>query len=206
MRLHIIANPAAGRGRGAALAQSVSRFLERQGWSTELTVTAGPGQARNTARQLRSPDTELVVAVGGDGLVNEIINGPLHEGIALGLIPAGTGNVLARQFAIPFDWQSAAESLLRSVPVRLDVGNANGRKFLLMVGVGWDAHLLEEVQRKPRPSLGIWQYVPAIAKMVWRPTLYQFSIGTETQRLDAQGCLLVACNTCLLYTSDAADE
>ena len=195
MRAHLIANPAAGRGKGGVVAARVARLLDARGWETEVTVTREAGHAGEVARQSRAHDMDLVVAVGGDGLINEIINAPLEPGIGLGVIPAGTGNVLARELGLPFRWRAAAERLLGSAPVEVDVGEANGRKFVLMTGVGWDARLLEQVRRTPRRYLGKAQYVPAIAKMVWRPQRYRFSVTTEDGQYEAEGALLVASNT-----------
>ena len=199
MRVRVIANPVAGRGEGTAIADAVVAVLRQHGWQAEAAVTEGPGHARAIVREARAAELDAVVAVGGDGLVNEIINGPLDPEVALGVIPAGTGNVLARELGLPLRWRAAADSLLRSVAVRFDVGVANGRRFLLMLGVGWDAHLLEEVGRAPRPWLGIWQYVPAILRTAWQPHVYQFSVTADGEQHDSPGWMLIAGNT-NLYT------
>jgi diacylglycerol kinase (ATP) len=149
MRAAVIFNPTSGRSRGGATARAVERHLLRHGLEVDLRATSAPRDAGHLAQTVE-PDIDIVVAVGGDGTINEIINGlarrPVTEAAdgearrpALGIIPAGTVNVLALELAIPFNVERACKVIAAGRKLSLDLGKANERRFILMMGVGIDA-------------------------------------------------------------------
>src|SRR5918992_3701129 len=106
----LISNPNAGRG-GRARAREVGRFcdeLRRRGLTVETASTAGPGDAGRLAREGVARGLREVVVSGGDGTVNEALQGLVGSGARVGVWPAGTANVLARQLGLPFDADEAA--------------------------------------------------------------------------------------------------
>jgi YegS/Rv2252/BmrU family lipid kinase len=123
-------------------ARRALRALEGRGafWSDlEITLTQHAGHARELAREAAERGDRTVLAVGGDGTANEVAWGILGSETALGLVPAGSGNGLARGIGLPLDPARALLALEQSVVRRMDVGFANDRPFLNVAGVGFDA-------------------------------------------------------------------
>jgi YegS/Rv2252/BmrU family lipid kinase len=143
----VIFNPSSGRGRAGAIASAVERGLTKRGLDCELHATRHAKEAIILAQRL-SPQADLVVAIGGDGTVNEIANGmacvrdnspPGSPQPLLGIVPAGTVNVLALELGLPFQVERACNVIAGGKTISLDLGKVNDRRFCLMMGAGIDA-------------------------------------------------------------------
>jgi YegS/Rv2252/BmrU family lipid kinase len=137
LKVRAILNPRAGlaaRQARAVVERGQPAFRE-----LSLVETEGPGHARELAREAVGEGHELLLAVGGDGTVNEVAEGMLGSEATLGLVPVGSGNGLARALRIPLEPRAALEALASAVVRRLDVGLAGGRVFLNVAGAGFDA-------------------------------------------------------------------
>lgn len=146
----IILNPTSGSGRGAALLREIEAtvaWLDAHSVVAEVTATTGPGSARVLAEEAVRMELPLVVAAGGDGTINEVVQALVGHTTALGVLPLGTVNVWAREMNIPLGLADAREVLVRGVRRRIDVGRANARYFLLMAGIGIDAEVTRRVER-----------------------------------------------------------
>ncbi len=111
-----------------------------------------PNSAQKLAAGVATDEFDLVAAAGGDGTVNEVANGLPDGGAPLAIIPLGTTNVLALEIGIPDDPSRIAQVLIEGPARPIHTGFANGRRFLMMVGVGFDSHVLE----RTTPSLKKW--------------------------------------------------
>jgi diacylglycerol kinase (ATP) len=110
------------------------------GWpQLEIRLTEGPGHATALAREAVEDEAGLVVGAGGDGTLNEIAAGLLGSGVPLGIVPVGSGNGLARALRMPLRPERALALLSGAVTRRMDVGLVNGKPFLNVAGVGFDA-------------------------------------------------------------------
>ena len=147
MKTAVIFNPQSGRGRAGAIAHAVERGLTKRGLQCELYATRQPKEAIILAERY-SQGADIVVAIGGDGTVNEVTNGmarardcaaPGTPQPRLGIVPAGTVNVLALELGLPFQVERACGVIAGGTTLSLDQGKVNGRRFLLMMGVGIDA-------------------------------------------------------------------
>jgi len=135
MKVRAILNPRAGLAAHRAL-EAVRRG--RPSWKDlEVEVTRGPGDARRLAREAAAAGAELVLSVGGDGTLNEVAWGMLGSSAALGIVPVGSGNGLARTLGIPLDVGRALLALEHAVPRRVDVGWLNERPFLNVAGAAF---------------------------------------------------------------------
>ncbi len=130
------ANP--GGGAEAALAERVLRDV---GFAAEVAVTTGPGHATELAREAATRGVELVVAWGGDGTMNEVARALAFGPMALALVPAGSGNGLARDLGVPLEAAAALALAGRGRRRRIDAGEANGQLFFNVAGVGLDARV-----------------------------------------------------------------
>jgi diacylglycerol kinase (ATP) len=201
MKAQIILNPSAGqRDRRRELKTAIA-YLEDRGWQVTLRETHRPGEATTYARQAVAEGYDVVVAAGGDGTVGEVANGLAGSEVALGMFPIGTTNVWALQMGIPPFWPLRQHSLLEAAKVlaeghtrRVDLGEVNGRYFLLWAGVGLDAEVTEEVEPGAKKRLGGLAFVIAGIVVVreFAGTKVQVTIdGCEVNR---RAVLVVASN------------
>lgn len=157
-RLLIIFNPAAGWRRRQRLAPVLAQ-LRAHGCALELRETQAPGDAERFAAEADPGAFDLVVVAGGDGTVNETINGLARSGLPLALIPLGTANVLAAEIGLSTDPAAVARCVALGQPRPIALGAANGRRFILMAGAGFDAHVVAGVSVPMKRWLGKGAYV-----------------------------------------------
>ena len=162
----IIGNPKAGRNRGKDRLKSCAEILRSGGLDVEVWPTERPQHATELADLA---GTRLVVAAGGDGTVNEVVNG-LKTDATLGILPLGTANVLARELGLPLNPEAACERILAGKERRIDVGVAKDRKgrerrFTCMAGMGFDAHVVNEVTPRLKRYLKILAFPLAAVKV-----------------------------------------
>lgn len=134
-------------------------FLRYHGWQVELKLTQAAGDAQRLAREAVEQHIDVVIAVGGDGTINEIIQALAGSETALGVLPGGTANVWAREVGIPLDVSGAREILVHGQRRRIDLGRANERYFLLMAGIGLDGEVTHAVEKKSLKRLGAFAYL-----------------------------------------------
>ena len=157
-RARIIANPRSGGLRlPLALNQlnQVAAALTEAGLPVEVCLTKRPGHARKLAREAVRAGMEMVVAAGGDGTVNDVIQELAGHDTALGVLPLGTVNVWARETGIPLSLPDAARVLLYGARRRVDLGRAGTRYFLMMAGIGFDAEVARRVEQSLLKRIGL---------------------------------------------------
>ena len=142
----IIGNPNSGRAGSKGFLERCAKILRSGGLEVEVLNTERPDHATELASLAGD---RLVVAAGGDGTINEVING-LGKEATLGILPLGTANVLARELGLPLDAEQACERILRGERVRIDLGVATNRegverRFACMAGISFDAHVVRAV-------------------------------------------------------------
>jgi YegS/Rv2252/BmrU family lipid kinase len=159
----IIANPTAGSYiHSTQHTEQISNtiaFLRSRGWQTELKLTQKAGDARRLAAEAVQQGINVVIAVGGDGTINEVIQELAGSETALGVIPSGTVNVWAREVGIPLDYAGAREVLISGQARRIDLGKINDDYFLLMVGIGIDGEVIHTVEKKSAKRFGVLGYL-----------------------------------------------
>lgn len=157
-RIRIIANPVSGKGRGIRRAREVAELLQSRGCAAHLVETRQAGDARRLAAE--GGDCSAVVAVGGDGTVNEVLNG-LPAGPAIGMIPSGTANVLAKELGLPRSAEGLTRVLADGREIRWDlaVDRVSGRKVLLFASAGYDAHVVHVFHAARKGAIRMWQYI-----------------------------------------------
>ena len=142
----IIGNPNSGSAGDEGYLEGFAGTLHAGGLTVEVLNTERPDHATELAA---AAGGRLVIAAGGDGTVNEVLNG-LSEDATLGILPLGTANVLARELGLPLDPEGACERILTGAAFRMDVGVStddagNERRFACMAGIGFDAEVVDEV-------------------------------------------------------------
>jgi YegS/Rv2252/BmrU family lipid kinase len=144
-RALLITNPAAARTDARAVG-AIRETLRSGGWTVEVQATAQPGDARRFAHEARDQGVDVLVCYGGDGTAMEAAAGVVGSDIALGLVPGGTGNLLAGNLRLPRGPAAAARVILRAQRMALDLGvierDAAPHYFAVCSGAGFDARLM----------------------------------------------------------------
>lgn len=158
----MVHNPSAGTRSDSDAVETALAVLRAAGWEGRAQQTLCSGDATRIARSAANAGYDVVFALGGDGTVNEVLNGILESNTALGVLPFGTANVWAKELGLPQNDIAGAVRLQLDAPAAaIDVGLVQGkdygpRAFLLWCGVGFDAHITAEVepQRALKRRLG----------------------------------------------------
>ena len=138
--------------------------LERDGHRVTSVPTTGPRTASGIARERIAGGADLVLAAGGDGTINEVAEGMIGSAVPLGILPAGTANVLATEMKLGSRLERAAARLSQCRPCRIAVGHVTcadssiSRHFLLMAGIGLDAHIVYRVSAPLKAATGKFAY------------------------------------------------
>jgi diacylglycerol kinase (ATP) len=167
-RVLILFNPTAGQGSNmiSTLQQAVD-IWQNDGWQVELRPTKTAGDATTQARLAAVDDYDVVVAAGGDGTVNEVINGLVGTRTALAVLPIGTVNIWAREMGLSMDIRRAAKTFLQAKLEQVDVGKAGDRYFLLMAGIGFDAAVTAKINSQEKKRLGVFVYMKQALQTSW---------------------------------------
>ena len=196
MRVLLIVNPKSGANAAKTVVPKLEEFFLGHNVETEIYYTKHSGDATRRARYAVSSKKayDAIVACGGDGTVNEVVNGIADSHQALGIIPLGTENVLATEFDIPFAPLKAAKIILAGKTDRIDVGNANGRHFMLMAGVGYDAHVASRLKPMLKKLLGTTAYHITALKELFNYKNHELEIIIDKKAM-VKGSYVVAGNT-----------
>ena len=152
----LIYNPTAGPWDMARPLKRLATYLGKNGWQIELAQTEQPGDAARHARDAADGGADLVLIAGGDGTINEAANGLSDSDTTLGIVPVGTGNILAHQLRMPVLSvvaplvKDVGDALLRSRIQRVDMGVINERRFVCWAGLGLDAEIAAQMEPRPR--------------------------------------------------------
>ncbi len=179
----IIGNPEAGRARRRDVIKRCAEILSSGGLEVEVWPTERPQHATELATLAGA---RLVVAAGGDGTINEVVNG-LERDATLGILPLGTANVLARELGLPLKIEAACNRILTGEESRVDVGVATDhegveRRFTCMAGMGFDAHVVNEVTPRLKRYLKSFAFAIAAFKVYLEgdlPALHVVHDGTD---------------------------
>lgn len=185
----VIMNPAAGRRRRAFF-EAVLREVRAGGAGVTVRETTGPGHAELLARDAIPEHFDVIVAAGGDGTINEVINGLTGTPQVFAILPLGTANVLAAEIGLAADAAAVARVIASGQPRPVHFARAGGRVFALMAGAGLDARIVAGVDLGLKRRLGklayAWQALREI--FTYRPMLYEIEL--EGQRLRAAGVVV----------------
>jgi diacylglycerol kinase (ATP) len=190
----LILNPRAGRARNL-LSGGLDRLrtiLAAQGIETDLARTDAPEGAEEAARGAMQQKRDLVIACGGDGTLNAVVNGLAGSQIPLALLPAGTANILAKELHLPKDIERAAQSLGDGVPRRIALGmvthrdgSSRGRYFLSVGGAGPDGAIVQAVNNHLKRHTGMLAFWMEGARQLALYKFPRFRVTTEDAVLEA---------------------
>lgn len=191
----IIVNPHAGRGRSLRALTKAKEVLAKAGWQYDIALTEAPGHAIELAWTAAAKGVPIVTAIGGDGTVNEVIQGITGTKTALAIIPGGTGNDHARSLGIPLVPTKAATLLSEGKIIQMDIGNERDRHFGCLVSIGFPVDVIHHTNSKQRFLGGSL----AILTSVWQ-TLRQLRFHEVTLTLDGKRLSVSTCGIFVLNT------
>lgn len=192
MKIRVILNPRSGRNRRRLwLASYIRNFITDHRLDASLVITARPGHATQLARSALADGCDRIIAVGGDGTMNEIAQVLVNSRVALGLVPCGSGNGLALHLGLPRHLPAAlglAADPSASIAA-IDTGKANGHAFVNAMGCGFDAEISERFNLLERRGLPAYARTGLAAFRQRRNQLATISSGGRHHKLDT---LLIA--------------
>jgi diacylglycerol kinase (ATP) len=194
----IIFNPVSGGGSSNRLRhlEEARKILAASGINADLRPTSAPGHAGEIAASEIAKGSQLIIACGGDGTLNEIVNGMPGSKIPIALLPAGTANILAKELRIPWNIPRAAALIPTGIATRIALGaitkgeaspqsNAlsDGRRYFLVVaGAGADGALVHALDPGMKQRAGVLAYWMEGAKQLWRYKFPQFRVTTAQNK------------------------
>lgn len=140
-KIRFIINPNSGTGKKDLLPDLINKFIDSEKYISEICLTEAPGDATELAKDAVEKEFNIVVAVGGDGSVNETAKALLKTNTALGIIPTGSGNGLARHLGISVDVEKAINIINKGTVDNIDTVSVNDRFCIGTIGIGFDAHI-----------------------------------------------------------------
>ncbi|MFZ4634699.1 MAG: diacylglycerol/lipid kinase family protein [Saprospiraceae bacterium] len=187
-----IVNPKAGKQWQKHLRQSVDKFLDHRKFEYGIVVTDAPGHGAELAKNAAAEGYEVVVAVGGDGTVNEVAQGLLGSDLPLGIVPAGSGNGLAMHLGIGRDMDHAVRLLNSATNRHIDACWINDRLFLNLTGVGFDG-LVAHLSRRNHTRGLLPYFYRAVQAGLMHPMI-DFEIEADGRRFPMRALSVAVCN------------
>lgn len=179
VKLAVIVNPTAGQMGRRKLDGALQR-IAAGGWDPVLRHTTARGDAESFARAaINDADMAGVLVAGGDGTINEVINGMAGGSLPLGLLPFGTANVLANEIGIGSDVGRAAAAIVANRTQSIHLGRCNGRLFSMMAGVGFDAHVVAGIKPPLKRLVGKLAYVESSVRQIIRHRPVRYRVITD---------------------------
>ena len=188
----LIVNPASGIVSKHRIVPHLYKKMTRMGMDFDIAFTRAPGHAIELAHQAAGRGDYGVIACGGDGTVNEVATGLVGTGTALGIVPTGSGNGLARHMGIPVDVDSSLRVIAGDNIINADYGMANDTPFYCTFGVGFDAAVSERCARERRRGLLMYLKNTISEYLKFRPE--EYAIEVNGQIVTEKAFLVVACN------------
>lgn len=205
-RVFVIINPVSGparRGSPTWRSGLATRALENLGAQADIHLTESAGHAYALAQDAAASGVEIVLAWGGDGTINEVGRAlarrsgeptPAQPRPALGIIPGGSGNGLARELRIPFDPARAIERALLGRTRHIDAGELGGRMFFNVAGIGLDAHVAALVSTRVTHR-GLVPYLTAVARDVFRYEPIEYTVTVDGRTVQRPALFVAVANS-----------
>ena len=195
MSVAVIINPIAGGGRDSvgARVDLARRAAADCGETADVTVTEARGHARALARAARANGARRIIAWGGDGTINEVAGEVAFSGLPIGIVPAGSGNGLARVLGLHQKPLAALRTALGGTPRAIDAGEIAGRLFVNLAGIGFDAHVAARFNAGSTVR-GVRGYVLQTARSLLRYQPRQYRLVTDGQSTTVRALFIVVAN------------
>jgi diacylglycerol kinase (ATP) len=194
MKLTVLINPAAGRGRAKKAFPAIAREMKNLSLDFEHRFSAGPGHIEELTREAVGRGSDLVVACGGDGTIHEVINGVGGRPATVGIIPCGTGDDLAKNLGIPRDIPGACRSLAAGFVKRFDMIRAGKKVYACVAGAGFDSMVNKTANEGVRFLKGTSVYIYSVFRTLYAFKPLEMSLCGDDFSYDGKVMFVVAAN------------
>jgi YegS/Rv2252/BmrU family lipid kinase len=198
MSVAVIINPISGTGgrpdaarRRAELATAI---FERRRVAAEIFVTERGGHARELSAAAVARGVRTIIAWGGDGTVNEVASAVAFSDAALGIVPTGSGNGLARELGVPFDAARAIDATLDGSERRMDAGELDGRLFFNVAGIGLDARIAHQFAKTGLVRRGLRRYAEITLSELFTFEPDEHTVATDNTTVRVRALLIAIAN------------
>lgn len=194
-KIQVIINPAAGNNE-PILNTLNTVFLEcEMAWDVSITHKAG--DARRLAQRAVKEGADIVAAYGGDGTVAEVASGLIGSNVPMALFPGGTANVMSLELGIPNTLAEAARLACgtQSKIDKIDVGQIGEHNFLLRVGIGFEAAMVEQADRTLKDRFGVLAYLWSAMKNLREPTIANYQLVLDGKEVECKGITCAIANS-----------
>lgn len=199
-KISFIINPISGTQNKEQILHLLDEKLDTEKYVKEVIYTQYAGHAIKIAEEKANEEVFAVIAVGGDGTINEIARSLVHTNTALGIIPCGSGNGLARHLQIPMETRGAIEIINEGTLSTIDYGKIDERPFFCTCGVGFDAFVSLKFAKAGRRGPLIYLEKTLLESLKYRPETYELETEDGMQRYKA---FLIACGNASQYGNNA---
>lgn len=199
-KIIFIVNPISGTQSKELILSLLDEKIDTEKYTWEVVYTEKAGHAIEIAAQAAQDEVDVVVAVGGDGTINEIARSLVHTQTALGIIPCGSGNGLARHLEIPMDPKKALEILNVGLTDVIDYGKIDGTSFFCTCGVGFDAFVSLKFANAGKRGLLTYLEQTLQESLKYQPETYELETEDGTTKYKA---FLIACGNASQYGNNA---
>ncbi|MFZ0548150.1 MAG: diacylglycerol kinase family protein [Candidatus Promineifilaceae bacterium] len=183
MKVFVVLNPVAGRTQPGEIRKVLRRHFGSPDWQLDIYETSADETIGEVVRKAIADGAERVFAAGGDGTISAVVDGLVGTGVPLGIIPSGTGNVLAQELNIPLDIDKACRLLAETATTRdLDALKVKNRFYILSIGTGADAMTIEQTGRKHKRRFGRLAYIAAMFKVLVGIQPHRFALTIDGQK------------------------
>ena len=175
-----IINPKSGTGDWKGVEKSISTYLDKS-FTATILHTERPEHATELAREA-AKNHDVIVAVGGDGMMNETAIGMMNTNALLGIIPTGSGNALARHLGIPLSHKGAIECINKINHQTIDTATVNGQAFFAIAGIGFDAEVAAKFAQSPKRGFSTYFKLSLTNFFTYKPAEYDIIVDGKTYR------------------------
>lgn len=191
-KIRIIINPISGTGKQKKAAKAIKTWLDTTLFDSEILFTKHKGHFTSLAKEAAKESCDAVVIVGGDGSVNEAVQGLIGTKTALGIIPIGSGNGFARHLNIPMSLKLAVERINQFKLKQIDTAKINNQVFVSISGLGFDAHIAEKFSLAK--SRGLWNYTKISIQEFFRYSEKNYKIRLDETDFEKKAFMIVFAN------------
>ena len=201
-KIWFIVNPISGTQDKSAIVAKIPEYFPESRFAVEIIYTKYSGHAAEIAHMAVEQNVDIVVAVGGDGTVNETARALIHSNVALGIVPSGSGNGLARHLYLPMNMEGALQIISECNIHTLDYGLINGMPFFCTAGVGFDAFLSDRFNKSGKR--GLLSYIEHALRdgLSYEPETYELEIIGEESEVKTYRAFLITCANASQYGND----
>lgn len=194
-KIMVIANPAAGQD--IPILGILNRVFQKAGVDWDLRLTKGENHAYRLTELAVQEGYDIVAVYGGDGSVREVANALMGGNVPMAILPGGTANVMSVELGIPADLTQACElACSEDAEVRIvDVGATSHGNFILRVGVGLEAEMVEGADRDLKGRIGSLAYAFSALQALQQPVLSTYKLNLDGEELEVEGLTCLICNS-----------